>query len=451
MALAQDRLAHVALNRFGLGAKPGSVARIRADAKAAVVAELDTPDIALVTTPGLPTYEEACQAVHTDFWREERLKERELTARLAKHLQPEIGFVERLVLFFSNHFSMSVNKDGAVRATIGQLERDVIRRNVLGYFENMLVGVIRHPAMLKYLDNDDSIGPNSVIGRSWGVGLNHNLAREILELHTLGAGGGYTEADIAGLARALTGWSFVRGWEADGRYNGGAPSIRGRFIFRPDWHEPGPQTVLGQTYPDTGASQAVAVLRALARHPSTAQFIAFKLVRHFITDEPTPDLVDPVASVFLRTRGDLKAVARALLDLPQAWSAPLSKLRTPYELQIAEMRALQRLYPQANRWPFSEALYALRNKPWERLTPDGYPDETFYWAGPDAMRVRVESAQMNVWALLELAPYGRTAAALADLLFASALSPTSRQAVAEPANLYDGLTMLFTIPEFQRR
>lgn len=445
------RLSHVALNRFGLGAKPGGISKIYADPKAAVLTELNTPGIALIDSAGLPTYYEAGQAVHTDFQTENGIKERELTARLIQHMKPEIGFVERLVLFFSNHFSMSIHKDGAIRATIGQLERDVIRPNVLGLFENMLIGVIKHPAMLKYLDNDDSIGPNSAIGLKWGVGLNHNLAREILELHTLGVGGGYTEADIGGLARCLTGWSFVRGWEADGRYNGGAPVLRGRFMYRWTWHQLGAQRVLGQTYANTGVNQAIAVLRALARHPSTAQYIAFKLVRHFITDEPTPELVAPVALAYRNSRGNLKAVAQALIDLPQAWSAPLTKLRTPYELQVAQMRALRRLYRHQERWAFSEALGALRNRPWEHPTPDGYTDDSSYWMGPDAMRIRVETAQLSAWALQQGAPYPFGANVLANNLFSSSISSISRQAIAAPTALQDGLSMIFTIPEFQRR
>lgn len=451
LAQEQNRLAHVALSRFGLGAKPGGISKIRADAKAAVLAELNTPNIAQITVAGLPTYVEACQAMHKDFALEEMVKERELTARIYQHMVPEVGFVERLVLFFSNHFSMSINKDGAIRATVGQLERDVIRRHVLGNFEDMLIGVIRHPAMLKYLDNDESIGPNSVTGLSWGAGMNLNLAREILELQTLGVAGGYTEADILGLARALTGWSFVRGWEADGGYNGGHPGNRGQFIFRFDWHEPGSPTVLGQTYNLPPASQGAAILRALARHPSTAQFLAFKLVRHFITDAPTPELVNPVADAYRSSGGNLRAIAQALINLPQAWTAPLKKLRTPYELQIAEMRAMQRMYVPKDRWPFDAALYSLRNKPWEHPTPDGYSDDSAYWMGPDGMRIRVETAHLNAWALLQRGPYARTAPVLADMLFATQLSSLSRQAVVEPANLQDGLAILFMIPEFQRR
>ena len=447
----QERIAHVALNRFGLGAKPGGIVRIRADARAALVAELNAPNVATITAAGLPTYVEACQAVDTGFTIENGIKEKELTARIAQHMKPEIGFVERLVLFFSNHFSMSVNKDSAIRATIGELERDVIRKHVLGSFKDMLIGVMAHPAMLAYLDNDDSIGPNSPTGIAWGVGLNHNLARELLELHTLGVGGGYTEADIDGLAKIITGWSYVRGYEADGRSNGGTPANRGRFLFRADWHEPGTQTLLGKSYAPNGINQGRAALAALAVHPSTAQFLAFKLVRHFITDEPVPALVDPIASAFLASRGNLKAVAQALIDLPQAWTAPLQKLRTPYELQIAEMRALTRVYAPQARWPFNETLYALRHFPWERPAPDGYSDESVYWQGPDAMRIRLETAQLNTWGLQQARPYSGTAPRLAAGLFSTTLSTASLAAVTGAPDLQNGLATLFMIPEFQRR
>ena len=447
----QERLAHIALTRFGLGAKPGSIARIRNNPKGALKAELNKSGIALITQADLPGYIKTCQIVHTDFEKENGLKEKELTARLKQHMKPEIGFVERLVLFFSNHFSMSINKDGAVRATIGQLERDVIRKHVLGSFKQMLVGVMQHPAMIQYLDNDDSIGANSVTGLSWGVGHNQNLAREILELHTMGVGSGYTEQDIDNLAKVITGWSFVRGWEAVDGYNGGTPENRGQFIFRKGWHEPGSQRVAGRTYAPGGIKQGEEVLADLARHPATAQYIAFKLVRHFITDEPTPEMVKPLAAAFRSSHGNLKTVALALIDLPEAWTAPLKKMRTPYELQVAEMRALERSYDPANRWPFYSTLSALRQLPWERATPDGYPEETPYWMGPDAMRIRVETAQLAAWALQQVKPYTQTAAYLADRIFASALSSNSRTAINRAADLRNGLATLFMTPEFQRR
>jgi uncharacterized protein (DUF1800 family) len=454
MSLLQDqhKRAHVALNRFGLGGKVNGINRIRLDPKAAIQAELNTPNIALITAPGLPTYQDACQMVDTaDGNLQYALKDKEMAARIAKHLEPEVGFVERLVLFFSNHFSMTFNKDSAVLCTIGQLERDVIRKNVLGSFRSMLVGVMLHPAMIRYLDNQDSVGPTSPFGIDTGFGLNHNLAREICELHTMGVGSGYTEADIDSLAKMLTGWSYVRGYEAEGGYYGGTRANRGRFIFRADWHEPGAQTMLGKTFSASGLNQAIGALSALADHPATAQFIAFKLVRHFITDQPTPAMVDPVALAFKTSRGNLKAVAQALINLPEAWSLPLTKLRTPYELQIAEMRATGRTYRPADIWEFYGPLYALRHAPWERPAPDGYPDESAYWMGPDAMRIRLETAQVNAWGLQQQAAFRLTAPQIADLVYGQALSAASRQAVAGALTLDDGLTTLFMLHEFQRR
>jgi len=227
----------------------------------------------------------------------------------------EIGFVERLVMFWSNHFSMSVSKTETIRGTIGQWERDVVRRHVLGHFTDMRRGTIEHPAMIAYLDNDISIGPNSPVGQSWGAGYNENLAREILELHTVGNGGGYSEKDVTAFAKMLTGWSYVRGWESDGGWNGGTPENRGRFIYRPDWHEPGEFTLMGKTYPALGKRQVERALEYLAMHPATAEHLAFKLVRHFITDEPTAAMVNPLKQKFLQTGGNLRAVAMALIDL----------------------------------------------------------------------------------------------------------------------------------------
>lgn len=453
MALSSDQIlaAHVAFNRFGLGARPGGIRRIGADARAAVLAEVARPRDALIPQRKLPGYVAACQVVHTSFEAEDRIKERELSARIGKQMEVEVGFVERLVVFFSNHFSMSVNKDGSIRATIGQLERDVIRKTVLGRFEDMLLGVMEHPAMLAYLDNASSIGPNSPIGKSWGVGLNMNLAREILELHTLGVGGGYGEADVAALAAIISGWSYVRGWEADYRQNGGNRRNRGQFIYRDDWHEPGAQVLLGRAYAQPGMRQGRAALSDLARHPSTAQFLAFKLVRHFLTDTPTPELVEPLAEAYRASDGDLGAMARALVMLPAAWSLPLAKLRTPYELQIAEMRALGRTYDPKERWPFSEALRALRNLPWERGPPDGYSDESTYWMGPDAMRIRLETAQLNAWALQRIHNWRRRPMELARSLFDTALSGPSRRAIAEAPDQLRGLATVFMVPEFQRR
>ena len=439
----------IAFHRFGLGAKPGGPARIGGNPMAALRAEIENPNVALITNPNLPTYAEAAFESGKGFERSEAVHRREIDARIDKQMQVEVGFVERLVIFWNNHFSMSINKDDAVRGMMGQLERDVIRKNVLGKFSNMLLGVMKHPAMLAFLDNADSIGPDSPIGKSWHVGFNENLAREVMELHTIGSGGGYTEDDVTAFARILTGWSYVRGWEADGKWNGGNDNNRGRFLYRANWHEPGPIRFRGKVYPARGIQQGVMALQDLARSPATAEHIAFKLVRHFITDEPTAAMVDPLKNKFIATGGDLREVALELLRLPQAWSLPLAKLRTPYEATIAQFRALGTRYKGDEYWAFYETLRSLRQSLWECPSPEGFPDETPYWLDPDGMTIRLDTALLSAWV------YGPRfkgeAAALATKLFDRALSSETRERIAGAGDKAFALTIMFASPEFQRR
>lgn len=442
--------AKVAFQRFGFGPKPGGFRRIGDDPKAAVLAELDDAAAARLEAPNLPGYEVAARLGQTNFDKAYEVFRVERRARVMKAAKPEIGFAERLVTFWSNHFSMSVWKDNTVLATYGQLERKVIRPNLTGSFADMLVGVMQHPAMIAYLDNADSIGPRSPIGKSWGVGLNENLAREILELHTVGTGGGYTEADVTEFARIITGWSFVRGWEVDGHWNGGKETNRGQFIFREDWHEPGAITLMGTRYPAGGIAQGEAALKDLARHPKTAEHIAFKLLLHFVSDAPEEDMVDALAEVFLDTGGDLGAVCRALVEMPRAWSLPMKKLRTPYELAVAQFRATGADYPPlSDEWVFAEPLYYLDNLPWEHGAPDGYADESAAWLNPDGLRVRLDTAQFFAdWFERALK---RAPADLAEDLFGPALSNASRAAIAGAGDARGGYTALFMAAEFQRR
>jgi uncharacterized protein (DUF1800 family) len=183
--------------------------------------------------------------------------------------------------------------------------------------------------MLLFLDNQQSLGPDSRAGINRNRGLNENLAREIMELHTLGVGGGYTQEDVTSFARIITGWTFAG---RQGRL--GAP---GTFVFNANAHEPGAQRVMGKSYEPNGVAQGEAVLRDIARHPSTAKFIATKFVRHFVADDPPPALVTRLQEVFSKTDGDLKALAIALVDSDEAWQAPLTKMRSPYEFLIASL------------------------------------------------------------------------------------------------------------------
>ena len=443
---AQNAL--IAFNRFGLGAKPGGPASIGSDPKAALKAELAMPKIASIDG-ALPGYVKACFASQQGFDNAEAVRQRELNARIDKQMSVDIGFVERLVIFWANHFSMTVNKDDAVRGTIGQWERDVIRKNVLGKFGDMLRGTIQHPAMLCYLDNADSVGPHSTQGLNSGDGFNENLGRELMELHTIGSGGGYSETDVTVMANILTGYSYVRGWESDGGYNGGTKKNRGQFLFRPTWHEPGSKTLMGKSYSSGGAQQALDVLDDLAVHPATAEHVAFKLVRHFITDEPTPAMVNKLKDKFIASGGNLHVVALALLDLPEAWSAPFTKIRTPYEMTIAQYRALGKRYPDDSAWAFSEPLNALYNMQWESPSPEGYSDDTPRWLSPDAMRIRVDVAQFSSWEFAN--DYKKNVGSLAKSLFDSALSKNTAERLANAGSNNNALTILFSCPEFQRR
>ncbi len=443
---AADR--RVALQRFGLGPKPGAARRIGTAARALVAAEID-PAKALIVDPTLPSYATACAIGQNGFDAAEVVRQLELRARFARFMRPEIGFADRLVMFWSNHFSLTVNKSEVIRATYGQLERDVIRRHLFGTFGDMLKGVMSHPAMICYLDNQDSVGPHTQMGQ-WGGGLNENLAREILELHTVGVGGGYSEADVNRLARVITGWSFVRDWEAAGRYNGGNPRNRGRFIYRDDWHEPGAFTVMGKSYPAKGRAQGLAVLADLAVHPKTAEHIAFKLVRHFITDEPTAKQVAPLKKAFLDSGGDLAAVSHALIDLPDAWELPPTKLRTPYEMAIAQFRAFGApRIPQSEIWTFWAPSHAMHNMVWEHGAPDGWSDDTATWLNPDAMRVRLDAAML--YSDVFFKGFKGSVPALADSLFDGWLSASSRAALTRVTGMRQQVGVLATLPEFQRR
>jgi uncharacterized protein (DUF1800 family) len=440
----------IAFHRFGLGAKPGGPARIGASPISALRAELRTAGIERIRDTTLPTYAEACAlSVGGNPERCHEMRKREIVARFNKHLEPEIGFVERLVLFWSNHFTIS-GRTPVIRATLGQWERDVIRRNVLGKFSDMLLETTRHPGMIIYLDNDKSIGPGSLYGYTRRVSYTENLAREILDLHTVGSGN-YDEPSVAALAKMLTGWTFVTKRDAELGLNGGSQANKGQFIFNPNWHERGPILFMGETFPEGGVTQAQDALLKLAALPATAEKIAFKLVRHFISDEPTPEMTDPIKQTFLQTQGNLRAVAMALLDLPQAWDTPLDKIRTPYELAVAQYRAVGlRLTDEQYHTQVEKVITVLNHDVWEALSPEGYSDETLHWLNPDGMVQRLASAQRLAAKIygpaLSVAPQ-----VLAASIFGKALTRGTRERVAAGGEVEDALTILFASPEFQRR
>ena len=244
-------------------------------------------------------------------------------ARYAVAADSDHPFHERLVHFWANHFAISTDKQ-PMPALAGLYENEAIRPNVNGNFAELLIAAEQHPAMILYLDNQRSIGPNSTLGRranrrrsDQAFGINENLAREILELHTLGVDGGYTQDDVTSFARVITGWS-IGGTNDTGRFSEGTP---GKFEFRENIHEPGPQRVLGTRYSQDDVRQGEAVLRDLAAHPATAQFLATKLARHFIGDEPPQHAIDTLAATYLENGGELAPVTKR-------WSACRLRGRT---------------------------------------------------------------------------------------------------------------------------
>jgi uncharacterized protein (DUF1800 family) len=459
-----------ALQRFGLGARPGDLDRVQRDPVGALQAEINQPRAIVVSKSGLLSTSEAINA--SEEYKIERRKRLaaepnpaedaaamsasplrrkgmmeqqsgiasreiyrdEVAARYEAAQKAECGFAERLVWFWSNHFAISAAKGARLRATAGAFEREAIRPHVFGRFADMLLAVEQHPSMIMFLDNHLSIGPNSSAGSRRGRGLNENLAREILELHTLGVNGGYTQADVLALAKIITGWTI--GEKHDGR--------RGIFDFNPHRHEPGVHKVLTRSYAQAGVQQGQAVLADLARHPSTARLIATKLVRHFVADQPPADLVEHLAKTFEATDGNLAKVSRALVEAPAAWDAPATKLRSPQELLAAMLRAtnISLEGPQLVR-----LLMTLGHQPWSPGGPDGFPDTAAYWLSASGIRARLDVASV----------VARRADANSDptMLVGQTLGPISsketRSAIASADSRAQGLAILFASPEFQRR
>jgi uncharacterized protein (DUF1800 family) len=359
----------------------------------------------------------------------------EAKARLAAAAGADIGFAERLVWFWSNHFCISAAKGGGVAQLAGAYEREAIRPHVLGHFGDMLLAVETHPAMLLYLDNARSIGPNSPAGRAGGKGLNENLAREILELHTLGVRTVYSQADVTRFADVITGWTIVPP-RAD------LPHA-GEFTFNPRMHEPAAEKVIDKVYPDTGFEQGRAVLQALARHPATARHVATKLARHFVADDPPLALVDKLSKRFLDTQGNLKEMAKTLIAAPESWAAPPRKLKRPGEWMIGMLRAANSDPPDVR--PIMQAQNLLGEPLWRPPAPNGFADKDEAWI--DGMAQRLDIATQ---AARRLGNQIDPKAAL-DVTLGPLASAETRQTINRAESRPQALALLFMAPEFQRR
>jgi uncharacterized protein (DUF1800 family) len=465
------------LNRFGLGARPDSLAAIGSAIREALLAEADEK---LTTVPGAQDLLASPEAFHTLRLAQEEVRalreakrdvsvgkgmgpeasangegkapaaapneprrravrevfQAETLARLEAAKKPLVGYAERLVLFWSNHFCISARKGGPVRILAGAYEREVVRPHVFGRFEDMLLAAGKHPAMLFYLDNQQSMGPNSQGGQRQQKGLNENLAREIMELHTLGVDGGYTQEDVTSLARILTGWRFARNDNQFGE--------EGRFGFNPNLHEPGDHKVLGVVYREDGGAQGERALLTLARHPSTARHVARKLAAHFVSGTPSPALVSRLEKAFHSTGGDLSAVSRALIEAPEAWEEERSKLRMPYEFVAASVRATgtPMTAPQING-----ALMGMGQPLWSPPGPNGFPDETAAWLSPEGMKARLDFAAR----FAEAVPGEANPTEVLEETMGPIASEDTRTAIARAESRAQGFALLLMSPEFQRR
>jgi len=483
----------LALHRFGMGPRPGSIAAIGTDPRGALIAELDRP-LVLSAAASLPSSAKAYRTVADANARrtarakqaQQQAKKQQMAAapvaagdqgqaqaqpegqpqgysqekdtaemaakqaadaipdpgrpiylqeaklRTEAALAADIGFAERLVWFWSNHFCVSANR---IQSMSGAYEREAVRVNALGRFVDLLLAVEGHPAMLFYLDNLESMGANSTAGINRSRGLNENFAREIMELHTLGVRTGYTQDDVISFANVLTGWTLVP--------PGADPQHGGEFTFNPRLHEPGGQTVLGKRYEQEDAEQGRAVLRDLAANPATATHVATKLARHFVADEPPPALVEQMAKTFRDTEGDLKQVAIIMVSSDDAWRGPPAKLKRPGEWVVGMVRATGITVVDPVRFTGGQEL--LGEALWRPSAPKGYPDEEASWI--DGVGRRLDVANYFAERITGMAD----PQVIIEDVFASQIAPEVKQAVGRAESRQQALALLFMSADFQRR
>lgn len=421
-----------ALVRFGLGRRGSEP--LPPDPTAWLLDQLQQPDPVRLTEP--PTAADGLVALREDRAtkpppgqsRSRALFKVQAAAQLANAVTTPAPFRERLVWFWTNHFVVSVRR-GQCAAVVAAFVEEAIRPHVTGRFSDMVLAVMRHPAMLLYLDNASSFGPDSLLGQRTHRGLNENLARECLELHTVSPLAGFSQADVTAFAKILTGWSIELKADPPG------------FRYRPFAHEPGVQTVLQQPFtPDEAGG--VAALAFLATHPATHRFLATKLVRHFVADDPPPEAVRRIEAVLRDTSGNLGAASAALVQLDAACQ-PHTKLRTPIEYVIASVRALD---VAPDQLPLLGILAGLGQPFWSAPAPNGWPDQAADWAAPEAMLRRID------WASGFAARIGdRDVMQIAEATVGPLLRPETSDSIRRAGSRREAMTLLLTCPEFQRR
>ncbi|HUO94392.1 MAG TPA: DUF1800 family protein [Rhizomicrobium sp.] len=468
----------IAVTRFGLGAKPGEMTEAADDPHGWLKAQI-TRDGAEQPQGNLPGSverfqsfigyqtglapirrqrkapmtvsmageDEAMQQHAADQLKEERRAalqpllegvRDEIFARTRLAAATSQSFRERWTLFWANHFTVSTSKLQA-SVLVGPFEREAIRPHVFGRFEDMLVASSTHPGMLLYLDQARSAGPNSLGGLYRKMGLNENLAREIMELHTVGADAGYTQGDVTEFARALTGYSIG--------YKNDPPDEQGRFLYRPQLHEPGARTVMGRRYEQSGQDQARAIFADLAASPKTAEHLAKKLAIHFVADDPPRALVAKLRDAYLRSNGDLAEVAHSLIEAPECWSPEARKFKTPYEFVVSGYRAAG-AEPSDPAKEVVQPLTFLGQRPFAAPQPNGWSDVAADWAAPDALVKRLTWATKfsAYYAPNDGAPVDVAAATLGDRM-----SAALKTAMARAETRFEAFSILLMSPEFQRR
>jgi uncharacterized protein (DUF1800 family) len=468
--------ATAAVNRFGLGARADELNGVGPDPRGWLRAQLKPGDVDAFA--GLPTSADYLSDYHAiqQMRRENKFNAKSTT----KDAQPKQGatpeqrafrrklvresilrqqvavrsqqpFAERIVRFWSNHFAISVDKRIAAPFA-APMEREAIRPHAFGKFVDMLFAVERHPGMLLYLDNAQSIGAESRMaenaGRRRGAptkqrkrGLNENLARETLELHTLGVDAGYSQTDVIELARAITGWSV-----ASPRDNG-ALTGNGAFVFRANAHEPGARYVLGKSYADDGEAQGLHILHNLALHPATARHLSFKLARHFVADVPPPALVERMAHAYLSSGGELTALYRALIDDDAAWMPNARKFKTPDDFTVSSMRATG-LERDGDIVASIDLLERMGQPLFQSRSPAGFADTAADWSGPDALFKRVQAAQ----AIADRVPVqGAEPLQMGTSALGATLDPETATALRRAESVKQGIALLLASPAFQWR
>ncbi|HLS68333.1 MAG TPA: DUF1800 domain-containing protein [Kiloniellales bacterium] len=378
--------------------------------------------------------------------RARKLADRETLRRFARAVEDPGGFGERLVQFWSDHFTVSAGNAYQQLMAVAFVE-EAIRPHIRSSFADLLFAAETHPRMITYLDQQNSVGPNSVYAKKRRerrkFGLNENFAREMIELHSLGVGADYSQRDVRELAELLTGLSYSPG--SDG-------------LFRRNRAEPGPETVLGRTYGDEGPAKLDdirAVIRDLACHPATARHLARKLAVHFVADEPPPALVDRLAAVYEETEGDLAALYAELVRAPELLTHFHAKVRQPFDLLVAALRglgvtgeelmALER--KQQRAWLTTPMARMGQN--WGRPPgPDGWPEAAEAWITAQGMAARIDWALRVPSRLCQELPDPR---GLLEAALGETASAALRWAVPRAESRPEGVALVLASTDFNRR